>query len=96
MSGFRAKQMQLNEWAAFENQFGALLVQSGGDPALALFRRSEPGSDISTLLVPPSASEVAERLSPGGWEHFPDPQQHHWQLLVGTADAAGDFGITLG
>ena len=88
--------MALAEWAPFQNRYEELFLELGGDERMALFMRSEPGADISTLLISSYQSELVERFSMGGWTDLDDPRQQHWVLLVGNANAPETFGITLG
>ena len=88
--------MPLEEWVPFQDRYAELFLAIGGDKRMALFMRSEPGADISTLLIPAFQSELVEAFAPGGWIDFEDPTQQHWVLLVGEANAPKTFGITLG
>ncbi|HUE80296.1 MAG TPA: hypothetical protein VMN38_11790 [Sphingomicrobium sp.] len=88
--------MPLSEWASFQDKYEEIFTGLSADERMALFIRTNPSEDDSTLLIPSHNAEMVERLSPGGWEDYADPAQQRWVLLVGNANAADRFGLELG
>jgi hypothetical protein len=96
MAQWRSKLMKLDEWRPFQDSWTDLFIASGADEGMALFIRSNPGSDESVVLIPEHNAELVERLSPGGWGDRSNPHEVEWVLLGGRADAAEHFGLRLG
>jgi hypothetical protein len=96
MNRFRAKVMQLNEWARFQELFEEFFAAAGKDQRLALFIEAHgPNQESSTILIPEFNAELLEEFSPGGWHDFPDARLYRWRLLVGSQSACKDFGLAL-
>ncbi len=96
MNRFRAKVMQLNEWARFQELFEEFFSAADDDQRLALFRDANGlDEESTTILIPEFNAELLESFSPGGWHDFPDARLYRWTLLAGNRSAGKDFGLPL-
>ena len=93
MAGWRKKLMPLAAWAEFQERFGEVQMQTGADPDLAMFAKSEPGDELSEIYIHGPQVELLERFAPGGWEDSEKPSGPHLSLLVGCDDPWEHFGI---
>lgn len=93
---WRRKMMRLEEWGPLQERFGEHHLLAGGDPDLAMFIQNEPGDELSAIYIHGPGLELLERFSPGGWEDSTAPTGKGVALLVGAADTAERFGISLG
>jgi hypothetical protein len=96
VADFRAKTMDLGEWAAFKLAYELVFQMLGSAKDAALFREDRPGGNECMVLIPSYRATVVESISPGGWHDMEDIGGHDWQLVVGHADAPGALGVPLG
>ena len=96
MTQWRAKKMALADWSAFQDRYTELFMNLGGHAKMALFIQGKAHDELETLLIPAYRSELAESLSPGGWEDHPHPTGPDISLLVGNANSAEDMNVMLG
>jgi hypothetical protein len=96
MNRFRAKVMQLNEWARFQELFEEFFAAADKDQRLALLIEADAlTEESSTVLIPEFNANLLEEFSPGGWHDFPDARLYRWRLLVGNQSASQDLGLAL-
>ena len=93
MAGWRKKLMLLANWAEFQERFGEVQMQTGADPDLAMFCKSEPGDELTEIYIHGPYLELLEQFSPGGWEDSEKPSGRRVALLVGRDDPWERLGI---
>lgn len=93
MASWRKKLMPLADWAKFQDHFGEFQMQTGADPALAMFAKSEAGDEMTEIYIHGPHLELLEVFSPGGWEDSGKPSGPTVALLVGRDDPWEYLGI---
>lgn len=91
MTGWRAKDMTLGEFAQFRDYFEKFYEGASLDKRLALFVGH--AGHLKTALIPDHRAAMVELLSPGGWRDHPSAADDEWLLSVGNDSAFEEMGL---